>query len=163
MRQHRFQGLEEIATGACLTSTNPKTLHLKACSLGPRRNWNRGCILQSGLKIVGPFYSGAMPAALATARIQTVGAFYNRDWKSWAHWIAGLCLQPWPQKALKSWRILQWRIEIVGTFYSRAMPAAKATARNGFGACKAGTSGNFFQGCQHSPAIKCAHDFQSPF
>ena len=88
---------------------------------------------------MGPFYSGAMPAALATARIQTVGAFYNRDWKSWAHWIAGLCLQPWPQKALKSWRILQWRIEIVGTFYSRAMPAAKATARNEtVGVCSSG-------------------------
>ena len=164
MRQHRFQGLEEIATCACLTSTKPKTLHLKACCLGPRSieivgafyngdwkpwahfiaglclqlwpqhelkpwahvtednwnrgrilqpgnacslgrstNWNRGRILNWGFKIGGPFDSGAMRVALATARIEIVGAFYNRDLKSWAHFIAGLCLQPWPQKELKSW------------------------------------------------------------
>ena len=52
---------------------------------------------------MGTFYSGAMPAALARGRIEIVGAFYNGDLKSWAHFIAGLCLQPWPQKALKSW------------------------------------------------------------
>ena len=51
---------------------------------------------------MGAFYGGTMPAALAPKGIQIVGAFYNGDLKSWAHFIAGLCLQPWPQKALKS-------------------------------------------------------------
>ena len=156
---------------------------------------------------MGAFYSGAMLAALAPEEIEIVGAFYNGVWKSWAHLIAGLCLQPWPQKALKSWenwnrgpilqqalgtarikivgtcysehvkswadfiaglgprrtwnrgRILQWRlkivgafysgamsaalapkgIEIVGPFYSRAMRVALATARNEIvGACYSG-------------------------
>ena len=109
MRQHRFQGLEEIATGACLTSTKPKTLHLKACSLGPRWNWNRGRILKRGKKIVGAFYSGAMRVALTTAPSEIVGACYKGQLKSWARFIAGLCLQPC--KAPEG-------IEIVGAFYN---------------------------------------------
>ena len=46
---------------------------------------------------MGPFYSGAMRVALATARIEK-----NRG------------------------RILQWGFEIVGPFYSGAMPPALA-------------------------------------
>ena len=126
MRQHRFQGLEEIATCACLTSTKPKTLHLKACSLGPRRLWNRGRILQWGLKTVGPFYSDAMPAALATARIQTVGACYRGHLKSWAHFTAGQCLLAKPQHELKHGKMLQRAPKIVDAFYSGGMPAALA-------------------------------------
>ena len=43
-----------------------------------------------GIKIVGPFYSRAMRVALATARIEIVGACYSGHVKSWAHFIAGL-------------------------------------------------------------------------
>ena len=64
---------------------------------------NRGHILNWGLKIVGALYSGTMPAALTPEGIEIVGAFCNGDFKSWAHFIAGLCLQPWPQTELKSW------------------------------------------------------------
>ena len=99
-----------------------------ACSLGHSTNWNRGRILNWELKIVGAFYSEAMRVALATERLEIVGAFYNGVCKSWAHFIAGRCLQPWPQKELelKSWAHLQWGLKIVGTFYSGTMPAALA-------------------------------------
>ena len=52
---------------------------------------------------MGTFYSRAMPAAKATARNETVGVCSSGHLKSWAHFIAGLGLQPWPQKELKSW------------------------------------------------------------
>ena len=41
---------------------------------------------------MGTFYSGTMPAALAPEGIEIVGAFYNGDLKSWAHFIAALSL-----------------------------------------------------------------------
>ena len=55
-----------------------------------------------------------------------MGAFYRGQLKSWAHFIAGLCLQPGPEHELKSWAHLQWGFKIVGTFYSGTMPAALA-------------------------------------
>ena len=78
---------------------------------------------------MGTFYSGTMRVALAAARIEIVGAFYSGDLKSWARFIAGLCLQPWPQKELNRGRMLQRTIKIVGTFCSGAMRVALATAR----------------------------------
>ena len=75
---------------------------------------------------MGAFYSGTMPAALAPEGIEIVGAFKNGDLKSRAHFIAGLCLQPWPQKELNRGRVLQRTIEIVGAFYSGAMRVASA-------------------------------------
>ena len=68
-------------------------------------------MLQRTIEAVGTFYSGAMRVALATARIEIVGAFYNGDVKPRAHFIAGLCLQPWPQKALKSWAHFAMKID----------------------------------------------------
>ena len=44
-----------------------------------------------------------MRVALATARIEIVGACYSGHLKSWAHFITGQCLEPWPQYELKSW------------------------------------------------------------
>ena len=64
-----------------------------------------------GIEIVGPFYSRAMRVALATARIEIVGACYGGHLKSWEHFIAGLCLQPWPQHELKSWARFKTGIE----------------------------------------------------
>ena len=78
---------------------------------------------------MGAFYSGTMRAALAPEGIESVGACYSGHLKSWAHFIAGLCLQPWPQKELNRGRMLQRTIEVVGTFCSGAMRAALATAR----------------------------------
>ena len=55
-----------------------------------------------------------------------MGAFYNGVCKSWAHFIAGLCLQPWPEHELKSWAHFKRELKIVGAFYSGTMPAALA-------------------------------------
>ena len=63
----------------------------------------RVALAAARIEIVGAFYNGTMPAALAPEGFEIVGAFYIGDLKSWAHFIAGLCLQPWPQKELKSW------------------------------------------------------------
>ena len=60
---------------------------------------------------MGAFYSEAMRVALATERLEIVGAFYNGVCKSWAHFIAGLCLQPWPEHELKSWARFKLGIE----------------------------------------------------
>ena len=56
---------------------------------------------------MGTFYSKAMPAAKAAARNETVGVCSSGHLKPWAHFIAGLCLQPWATA----------RTEIVGAFY----------------------------------------------
>ena len=68
-------------------------------------------LASEGIEIVGPIYSKAMRVALATARIEIVGACYSVHLKSWAHFIAGLCLQPWPQHELKSWARCKMGIE----------------------------------------------------
>ena len=60
---------------------------------------------------MGTFYSGAMPAALAPEGIEIVGAFCRGQLKSWAHFIAGLCLQPWPEHEWKSWAHFKLGIE----------------------------------------------------
>ena len=60
---------------------------------------------------MGAFYSGTMPAALAPEGIANVGVFYNGVCKSWAHFVAGLCLQPWPKHELKSWAHFKLGIE----------------------------------------------------
>ena len=78
---------------------------------------------------MGTFYSGSMPAALAPEGIETVGACYRGQLKSWAHFTAGLCLQPWQEDELKSWAHLQSGFRIVGTSYSGTMPAALAPER----------------------------------
>ena len=79
---------------------------------------------------MGTFYSGAMPPALARARIEIVGACYRGQLKSWAHFIAGLCLQPWPQKELNRGPMLQRTVEVVGTFCSGAMRVALGHSTN---------------------------------
>jgi len=72
---------------------------------------------------VGPFYSRAMPIALATAGIEIVGAMpaglAQKALKSWAHFIAELCLQPWPQHELKSWARFKTGIENRGRILKR--------------------------------------------
>ena len=60
---------------------------------------------------MGTFYSGTMPAALAPEGIEIVGAFCRGQLKSWVHFIAGLCLQPWPEHELKSWAHFKTGIE----------------------------------------------------
>ena len=71
---------------------------------------------------MGAFYTGTMPAALAPEGIEIVGAFYNGDLKSWAHFIAGLCLQPWPEHELKSWARFKLGIENRGRICLQPWP-----------------------------------------
>ena len=79
---------------------------------------------------MGAFYSEAMRVALATERLEIVGAFYNGVCKSWAHFIAGRCLQPWPQKELelKSWAQKHEKGRVLASFcYDYVLKLVKNT------------------------------------